>query len=246
MNNFLTLNLLVLVGSLIALVGGLIALKIKPLAKLLRQYATAFASGILLAVSLVGLLPEAVHELEETAFPWLLGAFLATYLFEYFVFELHHHEDDDHDHQHSSVLLVILGDTIHNFIDGATIAAAYLAGPALGITTAISTFLHEVPHEMADFGVMLQAGWKKRKIILVNIWSALSSFVGAWLVWLVASELAIIGQLLAISAGIFLYLGASDFLPKHGKKISRKKAVAMMLFGVILMLLVFRLIPHEH
>ena len=245
MSDFLTINLLVFLGSLVALVGGLICLRIKFLVRFLTRYASAFAAGILLAVSLLGLLPEAIHEWGETAFGWLLGAFIITYLFENFIFEIHHHENDQHAHHTSAIPLIIFGDTIHNFIDGTTIAAAYLANPALGITTTLSTFLHEVPHEMSDFGVLLQAGWHKKRIIWVNVLSALTSFLGAWLVWWIAEELAIIGYLLAISAGIFLYLSASDFLPKPGKHTSYKKAALTMLAGVMIMLIIFKLMPHD-
>jgi len=245
MNDFLSLNLLVLFGSLVALIGGLICLGIKPLARLLSHYAASFAAGVLLTVALLGLLPEAVHELGETAFAWLLGAFIVTYLFENFIFELHHHEGDQHAHHTAAVPLIIFGDTIHNFIDGAAIAAAYLAAPALGITTAFSTFLHEVPHEMGDFGVLLQAGWQRKKIIWVNVLSALTSFLGAWSVWFIAEELAIVGYLLAISAGIFLYLAASDFLPKPQKVVSHKKAVLIMLLGVLVMIAITKLVPHS-
>jgi zinc and cadmium transporter len=244
MNGFLFLNLLVLLGSLVALVGGLICLGIKPLARFLSHYATSFAAGVLLAVTLLGLLPEAVHELGEPAFAWTLGAFIVTYLFENFIFALHHHEGDQHAHHTSAIPLVIFGDTIHNFIDGAAIAAAYLATPALGITTAFSTFLHEVPHEMGDFGVLLQAGWRRRKIIWANLLSALTSFLGAWLVWFVAEELAVVGYLLAVSAGIFLYLAASDFLPKPQKGVADKKAVMVMLAGILIMMLIIKLVPH--
>lgn len=247
MSDFLTLNLLVLFGSVIALVGGVLCLGIKPLRQFLTKYASSFAAGVLLTVALLGLLPEAVHELGEAAFVWVFGAFLATYLFENFLFALHHHEDDSyHSHHTSSVPLVIFGDTIHNLIDGMAIAATYLANPALGVTTAISTFLHEVPHEMSDFGVLLHAGWRRKKIIAVNVLSALSSFAGAWAVWLAAESFAVVGYLLAISGGIFLYLAASDFLPKPSKHDSHKTAVGVMLLGVIVMYATFTLLPHSH
>lgn len=248
MNSFLTINLLVFFGSLVALVGGVVFLGVKPLARFLTKYASSFAAGVLLTVSLLGLLPEAVHELGESAFAWVLGAFVVTYLFETFVFQLHHHDDDEyHAHHHTSAVpLIIFGDTIHNFIDGMAIAATYMANPALGLTTAFSTFLHEVPHEMSDFGVLLHAGWKRKKIILVNAISALSSFVGAWAVWFMADSLDIVGYLLALSGGIFLYLAASDFLPKPGKHVSHKQSVLVMLVGMLVMYGALTLVPHAH
>jgi zinc and cadmium transporter len=247
MANLLTINLLVLLGSLVALVGGLIGLWFKPLNKLLTKYATAFAAGVLLTISLLGLIPEAIHELGESAFLWVLGAFVGTYLFESLLFELHHHDDGrkHHHHQPAAVPLVIFGDTIHNFIDGATIAAAYFAHPGLGITLTFSTLLHEMPHEMADFGILLQAGWPRKKIVFINVLSALASFGGAYAVIMTAQTLEILGYLLAISGGIFLYLAAGDFLPKPGRYISHKKAAWAMIAGVLIMIAALTLIPHR-
>ena len=146
-----------------------------------------------------------------------------------------------------SIPLVILGDTIHNFIDGVAIAATYLINPGLGVVTTISTFLHEVPHEIGDFGILLKAGWKKSSIILVNVVSASTTLAGAAFVYFFASGEVIIGTLLAIAAGLFLYLGASDFLPHiHENGISRKKGVLALLLGVLLMLASFSVVPHSH
>lgn len=245
MQNFLAINLLVLFGSIVALLAGLLCLQNKFLSRLMAKYATSFAAGVLLAVSILGLIPEAVHELGEGAFLVVLLAFLITYLFENFVFELHHHDSEHHHAHHTAAIpLVLLGDTIHNFIDGAAIAASYLVNPGLGITTALSTFLHEVPHELADFGVLLAAGWQKRKIILTNVLSALSSFLGAYMVLMVTPLGNIVGYLLAISGGIFLYLAASDFLPKPSTNVSYRTSVLAMMVGVLAILLSLKLISH--
>lgn len=247
MQEFLTLNALVLFGSVIALAGGIACLKIKPLARFLNQYASSFAAGVLLTIALIGLLPEAVHELGSTAFTLFVLSFLGTYVFESFFFDLHHHHEDDHHPHHTSALpLIIFGDTIHNFIDGAAIAATFLASPALGITTAVSTFLHEVPHEMSDFGVLMQAQWSEKKIILTNILSALAAFAGAYAVYFFANTMEILGYLLAVSGGIFLYLGASDFLPKPGKVDAVKKSVWVCLAGAAVIFATVTLIPHTH
>lgn len=245
MNEIWIISLLVLFGSLIALGGGLLFLQIKSLAKFLNDYASSFAAGVMLTVALLGLIPEAVHELGEPAFLTVLLAFLTTYLFENYLFQLHHHQDKDHhNHQAIAAPIVIIGDTIHNFIDGAAIAAAYLANPALGITTAISTFLHEVPHEIADFSVLLQLGWQKRKVVWTNVLSALTSFLGAFAVILTAKTLDVLGYLLAIAGGLFLYLAASDFLPKPGDHLSHKKAIWVMVAGVVIMMVVLMTLPH--
>src|SRR3989338_4735946 len=205
---------LALLGGVLGLVGGLIMLAVKPWSRVLSAYAVPFAAGVLLTVSLLGLLPEAAEIIGEAAFLAVFLGFLASYLFESAFFALHHHEGHAHEaKQKASVGLIIFGDTIHNFIDGVAIAAAYLINPGLGLVTAISTFLHEVPHEIGDFGVLLKAGWKRKSILIVNVLSASTTFLGAGVVWMWSENHDLVAKLLAVAAWLFLYLGASDFLP---------------------------------
>jgi zinc and cadmium transporter len=240
---------LAFLGSVLALVGGVAFLLKKDWSEWLSSYSVPFAAGVLLTISLLGLLPEAVDMYGEGAFGVALLTFLVAYLFEHFFFCIHHH---DHDCKHglrykAAIPMVIVGDTIHNFIDGVAIAATYMVSPGLGLVTTISTFLHEVPHEIGDFGILLGAGWRRKKILLVNVLSALATIVGALVVWFWIEDPALIGMLLAVSAGLFLYLGASDFLPNiHQGKISEKKAIAALIIGVLVMFLTIKLTPHSH
>jgi len=249
MNDVVSVLLLSTLGSLVALIGGVVFLYNKKWSKVLSRYSVPFAAGVLLTVSLVGLLPESVHMYGEGAFFVVLLTFFASFLFEQFVCHLHHHESHDHDHgvKSSSVPLVLVGDTIHNFIDGVAISASFLVNPGLGLITAISTLLHEVPHEIGDFGLLLKAGWKKGKVLLVTALSASMPIVGAMMVLVFTPSESTVGVLLAIAAGMFLYLGASDFLPSvhiHDKK-DRGNVVALII-GVIVMYLTLNIIPHSH
>ena len=247
MFELLILVSLVLFGSVFALIGGLIFLSVPRWSETLSMYSVPFAGGVLLTVALLGVLPESVELIDHSAFLITLVTFLVVYIFENLFFSLHHHEEDGH-HQlaHRSSWFVMLGDTIHNFIDGVAIATAFIIAPGLGLITAISTFLHEVPHEIGDFGILLKAKWSKRNIILTNLFSACASLVGAVAVYFVKPSDYILGILLAISAGIFLYLGASDFLPHAGKHLSKSKMMISLLFGVGLMMLSILSIPHAH
>lgn len=239
---------LTLIASVLALIGGVVFLFVKPWSRTLALYSVPFAAGVLLTVALIGLLPEAVHVIDQKAFLIALITFLAAYLFENIACDLHHHHETSQKGVDycGATWLVILGDTIHNFIDGATIAATFLANPGLGIITTASTFLHEVPHEIGDFGILLKAGWKRGKILLVNIISALFTVVGGLAVFFLFSQEIILGYLLAAAAGLFLYLGASDFLPHAGEDISRQKAIIVLLIGVLMMWFTFQAIPHSH
>jgi len=138
-----------------------------------------------------------------------------------------------------------VGDTLHNFIDGVAIAASYLVSPGLGLVAAMSTLLHEVPHEIGDFGILLKAGWKKRKILMVNLLSSLFTVVGALMVYFMNLDRAVVGNLLAVAAGMFLYLGASDFLPHASEGSSKKKTVLVLLLGVLVMYATLNVVPHH-
>jgi zinc and cadmium transporter len=253
MTDLFIIILLALLGSVFALIGGIIFLVAGKWSKVLAKYSVPFASGVLLTVSFLGLLPEATHLVGDQSFTIVLIAFVGSYLFEMFAFDLHHHDDDhththghSHTHTHTSVPLVIVGDTIHNFIDGVAIAIAYLANPALGLITALSTFLLEVPHEIGDFGILLKSGLSKKKVFIINLLSSSTTVVGALLVFYLGFGTEVSGYLLAIAAGMFIYLGASDFLPKALQGIDKKKAIIMLLLGVAAMYMALSAVPHSH
>ena len=115
------------------------------------------------------------------------------------------------------------------------------------MVTAISTLLHEVPHEIGDFGILLKAGWRRRNILIVNALSASATIVGASLVYFSSFGDELVGSLLALSAGVFLYLGASDFLPdvEYFSK-NKVRAVIPLVIGVIAMVFTLMAVPHGH
>ncbi len=257
MNETINLLLLALLGSVIALFGGVVFLFNRKLSSVLEKYSVPFAAGVLVTVSLLGLIPESEHEIGEMSHWIVLFSFLGVYLFEHLFFGIHHHgeEDGKHEIKDSSVGLVIFGDTIHNFIDGVAIGASFLINPNLGLITAFSTFLHEVPHEIGDFGILLKAGWKRTKILAINIISSLMTVVGAFLVYFFSQSEGLNGSLMAVSAGVFLYLGASDFLPKitasfsendKEQKLHRLKSILPLILGSAIIILTLLLIPHNH
>lgn len=259
-----------LIGSVLGLLGGVVFLYNKTWSILLERYSVPFAAGSMITVAMIAMLPEAIHMIGESAFVVMLAAFFAAFAFEQFIFPTHHHAHDHlHDHAHgvdhsddahthttqvhgkinqSSTMLVLLGDTVHNFIDGVAIGAAFVVNPLLGLTTAISSLLHELPHEIGDFGILLNAGWKKKNIILVNVLSALVTVIGAFGVLLVSQNMQVIGTLMAISAGVFFYLGTIDFIPHsfHTSAQNKRKSFVALLLGVIIMFASVNALPHDH
>jgi len=240
------------IGSVAGLIGGVVFLLNKKFARILGKYAVPFAAGILLSVSLLHLIPESVEELGNDGYLITLIAFIFSFLFEECFTHLHHHEDREHTiEHHASTSLVIVGDSIHNFIDGVTIAAAYLTDPHFGVVVTLATFLHETPHEIGDFGVLMAKGWGRLKTFKANFFSALTTFLGSLFVYFFAQESHhLIGILLGVSAGIFLYLGASDFVPEIGEEktgIKAWKKFLLFIIGSLIMYLMTKYsVGHSH
>lgn len=244
-NSAIILFLLSLLGSVAGLAGGVIFLVKRDWARVFSAYAVPFAAGVLLSVSMLHLIPEVAEGIGEKGFLYVLIAFLASFVFEKYFASMHHHEEHGHHStlQKATIPLVLFGDTVHNFIDGVAIGTSFIVNPGFGLIVAISTFLHETPHEIGDFGVLVSRGWSRKKVFAANFISSLATLPGAFLVYFFipfgAEEK--IAALLAVAAGIFLYLGASDFLPEIGENDSRKRTlikILLVLVGVFVIYLI--------
>lgn len=229
-----------LIGGVFSLIGGIILLGKKKWADSLATYATPFAAGALLSAVFLDLLREGIEQTE--AYTVLLFAlvgmvvfFLAERLFRWF----HHH------HQHKETVadpttgLVILGDTMHNALDGVAIAASFLISIPTGIVTTIAVAAHEIPQEIGDFGVLLKKGLSRRQVITVNIVSALATTVLAIITFVLGSGGAIpTGILLGLSAGFLLYIAASDLIPTIHEEMPDRKIFdlrsVLFLAGIII------------
>lgn len=219
-------------GSIGALIGGLILLSREKFALKVSHYLASFAAGVLLASAFFDLLPEAAHEGEKAGinvFFWALAGMLLFFALERSIHWFHHHEEY-HEHEQegqSTIPLIIIGDTTHNFVDGIVIAATFLVDIQLGIITTLAVAAHEIPQEIADFGLMLHKGLSRMKIILVNILSASAAFFGALITYFLGNFLeTYLPIALALTAGFFIYIAASDLIPEiHYEK---KRGVALL------------------
>jgi zinc and cadmium transporter len=244
-----------LIGSVGGLAGGLIVLLKEKLAIKISHFLASFAAGILLGTAFFDLLPEAAHEGEHTGvniFPWVLLGILIFFLLERSIHWFHHHEDF---HTHEKVTkatlpLIVFGDTMHNFLDGVVIAATFMASIPLGIATAISIFAHEIPQEIGDFGLMLHNGLRRKKIILINIFSALAAFLGAIITYLLGDIVEnYIAILIAITAGFFIYIASSDLIPEIHHEHRRGFALIeslLLIIGIVAIWIVVSFLGHEH
>jgi zinc and cadmium transporter len=158
---------------------------------------------------------------------------------------LHQHAQrgrGDRLHAAPYAVLNLVGDAVHNFIDGAIIAAAFITDFRLGAATTCAVVLHEVPQELGDFGVLVHAGHRPRRAILLNFAVATTAFAGG-LATLVASAYmaGVVHLLLPVSAGTFLYIAASDLIPElqRESRTSRSIAQVSLVLGGALLLLMF-------
>lgn len=227
------------IGSIASLTGGIFLLVNEKLCKKLTPFFVAFAAGTLLTVALIDLIPEALEESvgePRSLFLAVLFGILSFFLLERYIFWHHHHYEHEHVADPTTALIII-GDTVHNFLDGIAIAASFLVSIPVGIATSIAVGLHEIPQEIGDFGALLALGFKREKILLVNFISALSALVGAVLgFYFLAAIETLLPYLLAFTGGHFVYIAASDLIPKLQSKGHAEKSVSdtiVFLFGIV-------------
>lgn len=203
-----------LIGGVVSLIGGVLLLSSKKSADILAKYAMPFAGGALLAAVFLDLLKEGIEV--SGADSVLLAALAGVVIFflaEGFLHWFHHHHSPD-EKADSTVPLIVAGDTIHNAMDGVAIGAAFLVSVPTGIITTFAVAAHEIPQEIGDFGLLLGKGMHRKKVLLVNILSALATTVMAVLTFAVGSKETLpIGLLLGLSAGFLLYIAVSDVIP---------------------------------
>lgn len=225
------------------MLGGLILLASKKRAKL-AEYATAFAAGALLASALLDMFPEAVEQSGNVSLTagFVLIGIVIFFLMEVFLTWFHRHgEHNNHSGESKAtdpvVPMVVVGDTVHNFIDGVAIAAGFLISPASGVVVTLAVAAHEIPQEVGDFGLLLHKGVKRSKVLLINIFSSLATVVAAVTFYLIGDTLSIsFAPALGIVAGFFIYIAASDIIPSiHSdkKQNSKIKKALLVVVGIL-------------
>jgi len=231
-----------LVGGLFSLVGGALLLARQSWANKLARYATPFAAGAMLAAAFMDLMPEAIEGVAE---PHLAMLFTMLGLLSFFILETVIHWSHDHtvkdDHTDPLVTMVVIGDTVHNFLDGVAIAAGFLISPASGIIVTLAVAAHEIPHEIGDFGLMLDMGVKRGRVLLINVASSLATTVAAtiFFLWGNASHLTLTPTL-SVVAGFFIYIAAADIIPTLHEETDKGEVVKKtlcLLAGVFLVYL---------
>lgn len=233
MNTFFWIISSTFIVSLLALIGIFtLALKEKILEKILLVL-VSLASGALMGGAFLHLLPEAIEKNEgKNVFVWVLAAFIAFFIIEKIFQWRHCHKEKCEIHTFG--YMTLLGDSLHNFIDGLIIAAAFVENISLGITVTLIVILHEVPQEIGDFGTLVFSGFKKQKALLMNFLTALTAMAGGVIgfFWANYSD-NFIKILIPFAAGGFIYIAAADLLPEIRKATKWKESLGTLVMFIL-------------
>lgn len=222
----------------------------------------SFAIGALLTGAFCGLIPHAFEDVAADEIPMLSSTILAGILLFFILEKLlvwrhcHSHaceahgedsHDDRHDHKtHNdhgrrvAGMFIILGDSIHNFVDGVLIGAAFLTDVQLGIVTSLAVAAHEIPQEVGDFAILLHSGYTRAKALLYNVLASLATVIGGMLAYFSLGDLHhILPYFLTLAASSFIYIAVADLIPSLHHKTDLKTSlqqIGFILAGVLLIL----------
>lgn len=230
----------IVLGSALSFIGGVLLLRVKKRRDLAILLTLPFGAGALLAAAFFDLLPEA-FELGEPRrlLIWALVGFTLFFVLERCASWFHHHHEHEGKlHQNAQQRrLIIIGDMMHNAIDGVAIGAAFLVSIPTGIITALAVSAHEIPKELGTFALLLSRGWKNRTVLLANLATAVATIVTALVVYFLGTDAHLpIGPLLALTAGFFIYVAASDIIPDIHEQPRRMGTIqaAMLVGGIVI------------
>jgi zinc and cadmium transporter len=196
----------------------------------------SYAVGTLLGVALLKLVPEALELLQApAALGALLAGILTFFMLEKLVLWRHCHTADCDAHE-TSATLILIGGGLHNFTDGAIIGAAVLTSLPLGLTTAVAVAAHQIPQEVGDFAILLEAGYSRSRAFVLNAVSASTCVFGVGAVYLATGAAPnALPYVLAFAAGSFLYVAMSDLIPglhREAVDVGAVRQVVMIALGV--------------
>ena len=260
-------------GVLSVLAAGVFLLLSEKNQHKVLPHGISFAIGALLAVAFWGLIPEAFEHAKPEQIQPLSGTILAGIL-GFFVLEKlllwrhchfgeceahgddeHQHPEQLHAHGHShshgsktAGTFIILGDSIHNFVDGVLIGAAFLTDVQLGIVTSLAVAAHEIPQEVGDFAILLHSGYSRQKALFYNVLASLTTVIGGMLAYYSLADLHdSLPYFLALAASSFIYIAVADLIPSLHKKTDIKTSlqqIALIAAGVALICTMHNIAHH--
>lgn len=243
-----------LIALIIASVGGvglassLLLLNNKWLERV-SGYLLYLAGGTLLGSALLGLIPEAsetlcIHDLSL----WVLGGILLFFILEKIILWRTCHDENCERQNHAAAPMIIIGDAIHNAIDGVVIAASFITSTELGFFVTFSVLLHEIPQELGDFGILIKSGYSRKKALLYNMLSGSSAIIsGVAAYFLLEYVQELIPYTIALAAASFLYVSLADLIPEmHKETKPRESIIQIILIMLGIAVIMMSLGSHQH
>ena len=238
----------VILVSLASVIGILIFLK-NSFFKKYTIYFVTFSASIMLATAFLHLLPEMIeaggcaHELGLS----ILVGMLLMFILEKFLHWHHCHREPSEEHPHVFAKMNLIGDGLHNFIDGILIGVSYITDIHLGVAVTVAILLHEIPQEMADYGVLIHGGFSKKNALIANLTCASTAIVGTVFALVLGKTQTLSELLLPYGVGMFIYIAGSDLIPeinKHNHEIKQNLIqISVFLLGIFVVLLLGQ---HSH
>jgi len=213
--------------SMVSFIGLLfVGMKEGVLGRLLMVL-VGFASGSMIGAAFFDLIPEAV-ETGSNVWVYIVTGIMFFFVMEKFLYWRHCH--DENCQVHSFAYLNLIGDGVHNFVDGALIAGSFLISASLGFTTTLAVVFHEIPQELGDFGVLVFGGFARKKALTYNFLSAATAVVGALTTYALSSQVQSLPALLVpFAAGGFIYVAATDLMPELHKRTQPRDSLVQLL-----------------
>jgi len=230
--------------SLISLIGVFtLSIKREKLNKILI-YLVSLAAGSLMGGAFLHLIPEAFSEGDlRNSSMLVLGGILIFFILEKVISWRHCHKVACEDHPHPFSYMILIGDFVHNFVDGLVIAVSYLVSIHLGIATTLAVILHEIPQEIGDFGSLVYGGFSIKKALFYNFLSAFSAILGAILILVLSfNPESLMSILLPLAGGGFIYIAGSDLIPELHKHRETKTVIFQILTFILGIGLMFGLL----
>jgi len=232
----------VLIVSALSLIGVFFLSFSQEFLKKLIFFLVSLSAGALLGDSFLHLIPETAATAAGRLDVWLylLAGILVFFVLEKIIHWRHCHIPTSSEHPHPLGMMNLIGDSLHNFFDGMIIAGSFVISPILGLTTFIAVIAHEIPHEIGNFGVLVYAGYSRRRALWLNFLTALVALLGALAAVVFGTKISGFGDFIVpFTAGGFIYIATADLIPELKKETVAYKSLiqlACILIGIALML----------
>jgi zinc and cadmium transporter len=259
LNSILSALIAVIVISLISIAGiFFLSFKEKFLDNIL-YYLVSFSSGAILGAAFFDLIPESAELINlERMLLFVATGFVFFYLMERSIYWFHGHghlsdkrgleisSSDKRAGIKSYVYLNVLGDAVHNLIDGMVIGASFIVSLPAGVVTTLAVVFHELPQEIGDFAILIYGGLDKVKALIMNFTVSLTAIFGVFITYLVFSTSNYIGILLGFAGGGFIYLSATELIPELRQEKTIYKSMRQFVIFILGMLLVYGIVTYFH